>query len=109
VIDFIHNIGDREANLFITEELLDETMDDIYISDMYSHFIYEDFHPNDEDDVELWTGEFLDTFFREGTQGFFIPIREKELYGAAGNPINQKEFKKQIDEFHALYPVIVEY
>jgi hypothetical protein len=109
VIDFIHDIGDREAYIFITEELLDETMDDIRIPDMYSHFIYEEFHPNDEDDVELWTGEFLDTFFKEGTEGFFIPIGDKELYDAEGNLISQKEFKEQIDKFHALYPAITEF
>lgn len=109
VIDFIHDIGDREAYLFIVDELLDETMDDIHIPDMYSHFIYEEFHPNDEDDVELWAGEFLDTFFKEGTEGFFIPIGDKELYDAEGNSIAQEEFRKQIDEFHALYPVIAEY
>lgn len=109
VIDFIHDIGDREAYIFIIEELLDETMDDIRIPDMYSHFIYEEFHPNDEDDIELWTGEFLDTFFKEGIEGFFIPIGDKELYDADGNPISQEELKKQIDEFHVLYPLIAEY
>jgi hypothetical protein len=109
VIDFIHDIGDREAYRFITEELLDETMDDIRIPDIYSHFIYEEFHPNDEDDVQLWTSEFLAIFFKEGTEGLFIPIGDKELYDAGGNSISQKEFKKQIDEFHALYPVITEY
>lgn len=109
VIDFIHAIPDREAYLFITEELLDEAMDDIRISDMYSHFIYEEFHPNDEDDVELWTGEFLDTFFKEGTKGMFIPIGDEELYDMAENPISQNEFRKQIEEFHAQYPVIAEY
>src|SRR5215216_755686 len=88
VIDFIHTIGDREAYLFITEELLDETMDDIRIPDTYSHFIYDEFHPNDEDDVEVWAGEFLDTFFKEGTEGLFIPIGDKELYDAQGTPIS---------------------
>jgi len=109
VIDFIHDIDDREAYLFITEELLDETMDDIRIPDMYSHFIYEEFHPNDEDDIELWTEEFLDTFFKEGTTGSFIPIGDKELYDADGRSITVEEFKRQIDEFHVLYSPVTEY
>jgi hypothetical protein len=109
VIDFIHDIGDREAYRFITEELLDETMDHIRIPDMYSHFIYEEFHPNDEDDVQLWAEEFLDVFFKEGTEGMFIPIGDKELYDAEGKSISQKEFKQQIDEFHSRHPVITEY
>jgi hypothetical protein len=83
-------------------------MHDIRIPDMYSHFIYEEFHPNDKDDVELWTGEFLDSFFTEGTEGLFIPIGDKELYDTDGNPISQNEFRKKIDEFHALDPVITE-
>ena len=89
VIEFIHDIEDREAFDFITEELLDETMDDIHSPGMYSHFIYEEFHPNDEDDIELWTGEFLDTFFKEGTEASFIPIGDKELYDADENPISE--------------------
>lgn len=109
VIDFIHDIDDREAYLFITEELLDESMDDIRIPEMYSHFIYEEFHPNDEDDIELWTGEFLDAFFKEGTSGFFIPIGDRELHDADGHPITAEEFKKQIDELHALYCPVTEY
>jgi hypothetical protein len=109
VIDFIHDIDDRKAYLFITDELLDEPMDDIRIPNMYSHFIYEEFHPNDEDDIKLWAGEFLDIFFKEGTTGFFIPIGDKELYDAEGRPISVDEFKKQIDDFHALYSVITEH
>ena len=31
-------------------------MDDVRIPDMYSHFIYEEFHPNDMDDVKLVSG-----------------------------------------------------
>ncbi|HLO13496.1 MAG TPA: hypothetical protein VK206_01615 [Anaerolineales bacterium] len=109
VIDFIHDIDERQAYIFIVEELLDETMDDIRIPDMYSHFIYEDFHPNDEDDIELWTGEFLDAFFKDGPEGDFISIGDQELYDAAGNSIRQEEFKQQIDDFHALYSIITEF
>ncbi len=109
VIEFIHDLESRDAYAFITEELLNETVDDIHIPDLYTHFIYEEFHPNDEDDIELWTSEFLDTFFKEGTSGFFIPIGDNELYDADGNAISQQEFKRQIDEFHALYPIITEY
>ncbi len=78
-------------------------MGDIRIRDMYSHFIYEEFHPNDEDDVHLWSSEFLDAFFKEGTKGFIIPIGDKELYDANGSPITQEELRQQIDEFHQRY------
>lgn len=108
-ISFLHEISDREAYIFITEELLSETMDDVRIPDMFSCFIYEDFHPNDEDDIELWTREFLDAFFEEGTEAFFLPIGDKELYDAEGCLISVEEFKKQIDDFHALYYAVTEF
>lgn len=52
VVDFLRDIDDREAYRFITEELLDATMDDIRIPDMYTHFIYEEFHPEANDGGE---------------------------------------------------------
>ena len=51
VVDFIHPPDDREIYRFITEELLNEITDDIHISGWFCHFIYEDFYPNDEDDI----------------------------------------------------------
>jgi len=51
IINFNHEPEDREAYRFIVDELLDEMMDDIAFPDMYTLFSYEDFHPNDQDDI----------------------------------------------------------
>ena len=47
-IDFLGEIESIEAYRFITEELLNEEVEDIHIEGMNQHFIYEEFHPSDE-------------------------------------------------------------
>lgn len=48
-VDFLREVDDAEAYRFITEELLDEEIDDIRVPGMVLHFIYEEFHPGEED------------------------------------------------------------
>ncbi len=47
-IDFLGKVDSTEAYRFITEELLNEEVEDIRIEGMNQHFIYEEFHPSDE-------------------------------------------------------------
>jgi hypothetical protein len=109
VIDFLHDIEDREAYRFITEELLDETMDDLRIPDMYSHFIYEDFHPNDEDDVTLWTEEFMYGLFKQEQDTLQAVLAKENLQDTQGNPISLEQFKKRLAGFYEEFPVITNY
>jgi hypothetical protein len=51
VVDFLHQPEDRERYRFITEELFNEITDDIRIPGLFCHFIYEEFYPDDEDDM----------------------------------------------------------
>ena len=52
VVDFLREVEDAEAYRFITEELFDEEIDDIRVPGMVLHFIYEEFHPGPEDEIE---------------------------------------------------------
>lgn len=45
-LDFLCDVDDAEAYRFITEELMDEEIDDIRIEGLRHCFIYEEFHPN---------------------------------------------------------------
>ncbi len=49
VVDFPDEIDEVEAYRFITEELLDEEIDDIRVPGMVLHFIYEEFHPGEDE------------------------------------------------------------
>lgn len=107
VVDFINEVDDREAYRFIVEELLDEMMDDIRIPDMYSHFTYEDFHPNDMEDVKQWSEEFLQAFFENDDEMLTLALAKDELKDSKGNAISLEEFKAMIDEFHTKYIAIM--
>jgi hypothetical protein len=85
VVDFINEVDDREVYRFIIEELLDEMMDDIRIPEMYSHFTYEDFHPNDEEDVKQWAEEFLHAFFEYDDEMLTLALAKGRLKRFAGS------------------------
>ncbi|MBN1454003.1 MAG: hypothetical protein JW963_23510 [Anaerolineales bacterium] len=107
VVDFINEVDNREAYRFITEELLDETVDDIRIPEMYSHFIYEEFHPNDEADVKQSAEEFLHAFFEHDDEMLTLALEKDELKDLHGSGISLEEFKTLINGFHAKYIAIM--
>jgi len=58
VIDFLTPVDDEEIYRFITEELLDEEVDNIHIEGMTHNFLYEEFHRNDALEISVWA-EYL--------------------------------------------------
>lgn len=110
-IDFLHEQGDREMYRFITEELLDEMTDDIRIPGMISHFIYEEFHPNDEDDITEAVDEFLYALFTEELKDpesmFYYRVSQENIHDANGTSLNVKDFKELVSDFYEAYPVIM--
>ncbi|MDO9152281.1 MAG: hypothetical protein Q7U47_00965 [Paludibacter sp.] len=61
-LDTICEVDDRELYRFIIEELLFENKDDMHIPGMISHYIYEDFHPNHEYDIQHHSYDFLSSY-----------------------------------------------
>ncbi|HQU35584.1 MAG TPA: hypothetical protein PLR65_03250 [Anaerolineales bacterium] len=110
-IDFIHEIDDRDAYRFITEELLDETTDDIRIPGMISHFIYEEFHPNDEDDITQAIDEFLYALFkdqlREKDSMAYYTLSKENMRDSRGELITLEQFKQSVTDFYEKYPVLM--
>jgi hypothetical protein len=56
---------DRLIYTFITEELFDYEFEDIDIREYFTHFNYEEFHPNDKYDIEKDCLDFLNLFFNK--------------------------------------------
>jgi hypothetical protein len=56
---------DRLIYTFITEELFDYEFEDIDIPEFFTHFHYEEFHPNDEYDIENDCIDFLTMYFNK--------------------------------------------
>ncbi len=79
-IEFLFEVDIREQYRFITEELLDEEMDKIYIPDLMEIFTYESFHPNDAEDAKQWAGEFLRAFFGKDEEMLELCLCSDEFY-----------------------------
>ena len=106
IVEFLYEVEDREAYRFITEDLLDELIEDIRIPGLRTHFIYEEFYPNDRADAEMWAEEFLYALFGHDEEKVFFTLGDEELYDVEGNPINFRYFKALIEDFYAEYSII---
>ena len=57
---------------FVTTELFELEVDDIRLSNMMMHFVYEEFYPNDEQDIKRYCEEFWTDFLKkDSSQPFF--------------------------------------
>ena len=63
VVHFGRPVSDAEAYRFITEELLEEQMDDIRIAGMLHTFLYDEAHPDAESEVRSALDDFFMAFF----------------------------------------------
>lgn len=104
VLDTICDVEEEELYRFITEELFEHEMDDMRIPGMTSCYIYEEFHPNAEHDIE----SAIDYFFKMtmgkmknigGTGYDLLYIDEENYCDANGNAIDKEKVKKSINDF----------
>ncbi len=59
-LDTLYYVPERELYRFIREELMEHEMQVIDVPGMITHFTYEEFHPNNEEDLKSYTEEFLE-------------------------------------------------
>jgi hypothetical protein len=92
-VDFLGDVDDLAAYRYLTEELLDEAMDNIYIEGMMTHFTYS----TPEYDVQMWVENFvLDLFTHE--REYFLPgLAKQPLFNAQGEPITTAQFQQTIE------------
>ncbi len=92
-VDFLGDVDELEAYRYLTEQLLDEEMDDIRVAGMTTHFTYS----TPEYDVQMWVENFvLDLFTHE--REYFLPGLEKQpLFNTQGEPITAEQFQQMIE------------
>lgn len=100
-IEFMGNWDDLAAYRYMTEELLDEEMDDIRIEGMVTHF--EATTP--EYDVEMWVDMFVTALFWQDRKDFLTGLEKQPLYSSQGDPISLAEFVQKLEMVWARLPV----
>ena len=105
-VNFIRVRDDRFKYHFITRELFDHTTSLIPNSGMVTNFIYEEFHPDHELDIQNKTGDFFAAFFerRMVESGKYIFADQHVL------PDGQVLPREQIlARFESMYEVVPEF
>lgn len=64
-LDFLGTYDCRTKYKFITEELFEEKVMNMQLPGMIIHFIYEEFHPNHEMDIEHKAGRFINSWLNQ--------------------------------------------
>lgn len=92
-VDFLGEVDELEAYRYLSEDLLDEEMDDIRVEGMMTHFTYS----TPEYDVQMWVENFvLDLFTHE--QDYFLPgLAKQPLFNMQGDPMTVAQFTQQIE------------
>jgi hypothetical protein len=92
-VDFLGDVDELEAYRYLTEDLLDEEMDDIRVEGMMTHFTYS----TPEYDVQMWVEHFvLDLFTHE--KEYFLPgLAKQPLFSAQGEAITAEQFQQKIE------------
>jgi len=103
VLDTLCTVDARELYRFITEELFQHEIDDISIEGMTTNFIYEEFHPNDEYDIERTIDDFFLSLF-----GSFFDMMENNLSkqvtcGKTERMISRKKALTYLNNFKMAY------
>ena len=84
-LDSIYGASERELYTFITKEFLDIAVNVIDAPGMVSHFIYEEFYPNDEGDLKTQTKDLINTIlsknfeFLEGIMASKVIHQNKDI------------------------------
>lgn len=92
-VDFLGEVDELEAYRYLTEELLDEEMDDIRIEGMMTHFTYS----TPEYDVQMWVENFVLDLFTHEKECFLPGLVKQPLFNAQGEPITATQIQQIIE------------
>lgn len=107
-LDCICEYDDAVIYKFITEELFQHEMDDMGLSGMTCHFIYEEFHPNHDYDIRKQSNQFLEAIFSrhwDSEYHRYLLAPKVSCSGEAHDRSHISSFIKTFQEAHAAFCV----
>lgn len=108
-LDCICDYPARTIYKFITEELFEYEMDDVDtgIEGMFTHFIYEEFHPNHDYDLRKNTGEFLEALLENKWDDYYGNFLSDEILIPSDECMDRDDFVNKIKAFQAYWEEFV--
>ena len=92
-VDFLGDVDELEAYRYLTEELLDEEMDDIRIEGMMTHFTYS----TPEYDAQMWVESFVLDVFTQDKEYFLPGLAKQPLFNMQEEPLTAAHFQQKIE------------
>lgn len=100
VVDLLGDFYAGEVYRLVTEELLDEEMDDIRIPGMHTHFDFS----TPEYDAHMWLDFFVRDVFAQERKYAFIGLDDQPLFDADGEPLTAAQFWQKIEAIWEKWP-----
>jgi hypothetical protein len=100
VVDLLGDFYAGEVYRILTEELLDEEMDDIRIPEMRTHFDFS----TPEYDAHMWLRFFVGDVFAQKREHSFIGLDDQPLFDADGEPMTTAQFWQKIEAIWERFP-----
>lgn len=97
-LDTICEVKEREVYRFIVEELMEYEIDNMNLHGWRTNFIYEEFHPNHEYDMERNIEDFISTLFRKNREYCDMPLANT-LISHDGSSVSSPEVKARLIGF----------
>ncbi|MBI1193748.1 MAG: hypothetical protein GC205_11330 [Bacteroidetes bacterium] len=88
----LYRVPPREFYRYLTEELMEETIENIRMEGINQQFVFEDFYPNEEFEVEHTVVEFFDMLF-----GKYYAMLESIMYLPEGELGDSPEMSAMVD------------
>lgn len=89
-VEFLGDVDYGAVYRYLTEELLDEEIDDIRLPDTWIHFIY----ATDEYNAETWVEQFVGAIFRHDLEYAQNCVDDDQLWAdASGKPVTVAELE----------------
>ena len=98
-IDFLGDVDYETVYRYLTEELLDEEIDDIRIPEMWLNFTY----TTDEYNAEWWVGEFVNAIFRHDLKEVRNHVDDEQLWADSSGKLTTTA---DLDALWARMPVV---
>ncbi len=98
-VDFLGDFDEVMAYRYLTEELLDEEIDDLRDGWMAMFTPSTPAH-----DVEMWVEEFVSDLFIQEREYFLSGLDKQPLFDMEGEAITAVQFRQQIEEVWELIP-----
>jgi len=102
-LDTICDVPPAEEYRFITEELFEQEIDAVDIEGMQTVFIYEEFYPNDELDIEHTITDFMLQMGDSQFYDYLLTNVAEQCETAEGNAISGEAAVKKVIAFSRLY------